>query len=175
MSIKITARVFVPEEVLSVQEVRRRIERTMRNKSWLDVGGEFLKTVRTWKHNVGFDRKIISQSARITLQVYPIGANAWRYNLVNFGSPEHPISPRRGRLLRFQDSYAPKTRVGIIGSFVGGKYGPYTTRSFVTHPGFEAREFDKMIAEQYIDTFAEDIQDAIGLAYKTGREVTSRF
>lgn len=41
------------------------------------------------------------------------------------------------------------------------RYGPYSAALSVDHRGFKAREFDQEIAEQYEDTFQNDMQDAV--------------
>ena len=169
MSIKITARVFVPEEVLSVQEVRSKIEHTMRNKSAPEVRREFLKTIQGWDHSPDFAMRFNFGQSTLSATITPSGADAKIWELVNAGSPAHTIVPRRAKQLRFQAGYRAATRPRMISSRSKSRFGPIVKASAVSHPGFEAREFDKTIADEYVDTFAEDIQDAIGQAGKVTR------
>src|SRR3972149_5683332 len=169
MSIKITARVFVPEEVLNVQEVRSKIERTMRNKTAQEVRREFLKSIQGWDHSPDFAMRFNFGQSMLSATITPSGTDAKIWELVNAGSPAHTIVPRRAKQLRFQTGYRAATRPRVISSRSKSRFGPIVKASAVSHPGFEAREFDKTIAEEYVDTFAEDIQEAIGQAGKGRR------
>ena len=57
----------------------------------------------------------------------------------------YPIRPKHEQLLRYQSLFTAKTMPGVVQSGAGGKYGPWTTRESVIHPGIEARETDVAI------------------------------
>src|SRR3990167_10366515 len=154
MSIKITARVFVPEEVLSVQEVRSKIEHTMRNKSAPEVRREFIKTIQGWDHSPDFAMRFNFGQNRLSATITPSGADANIWTLVNAGAPPHIIRPRRAKQLRFQTGYRAATRPRMIRSPGKSRFGGVAKSNVVSHPGFEAREFDQVIAEEDTDTFA---------------------
>jgi len=67
-------------------------------------------------------------------------------------------------MLRFQVGYRSATRPRVLSSRAYSRFGNYVSSRGVNHPGFEAREFTKTIAEEYEDTFVHDMQDAIHVA-----------
>lgn len=158
MAISVKIRVFVPKEVINMAAVARNIEHTMIQKTIPDLRDEFDKTTSTWNDRPSFRAEHYFGGNTKWVRVY---TDAEHYRLVNTGAKPHLIRPRRARMLRFQTAFRPKTRPRTIRSFAGGKSGPYISTPLVHHPGHEAREFDKTIAEDYQDTFAKDIQDAI--------------
>jgi hypothetical protein len=47
-------------------------------------------------------------------------------------------------------------------AYRSGQY--VTARGIIPHPGFEAREFPKMIEDEFIHLFADQMQDAVNKA-----------
>lgn len=158
MTLKIKMRVFVPREVFNMPRAMKNIEHVMLQKTQPELSKEFEKTVRTWKDKPVFRREHYFGFHVAWVKVYTYSE---KYRLVNAGAAPHTILPRRAKLLRFQTGYKAKTRARLIGSVAGGKSGRYISARAVHHPGFEAREFDDAIAEQYQETFRDDIQEAI--------------
>lgn len=156
--IGVKIRVFVPKTVFNDAHAVQSIQHVMLQKTQPELRKEFEKTVRSWdnKPNWTFEHYFGVGILSVKVLTY-----STQYRLVNTGAKPHPIRPRKARMLRFQNGYRAKSRPRLIGSFAGGKYGEFVTARAVHHPGFEAREFDKEIAEQYQDTFRKDIQDAI--------------
>lgn len=154
----IKIRVFVPKAVLDFGTVRNQIESTMIHKTGPEIRKEFHRTVQTWNEQPNWKTEMYRGVGVMWVKVFTYSTV---YRLVNSGAGPHPIYPRRKKLLRFQRGFKAKTRPRLIGSFAGGKSGPYFSSRGVKHPGHEAREFDKTIAEEYQDTFARDIQDAV--------------
>jgi len=86
------------------------------------------------------------------------------YALVNAGSPPHPIYPRKGGFLRFKPGYRPATTPGQLRSrraYRSGKYVIARSISDPEHPGFEARNFDELVAKEYDPQFVKDMQEAV--------------
>lgn len=154
----IKMRVFVPKSVFNDARMMGNIQHLMIQKTAPDLRREFEKTVRTWKDQPNFKTEHYSGVRVMWVKVYTYSTV---YRLVNAGAAPHLIRPRRARMLRFQKNFRPKTRPRLIGSFAGGKFGDFISTPAVFHPGFEAREFDQTIAEEYQDTFAKDVQDVI--------------
>lgn len=157
-TIGIKMRVFVPKEVMDDARVIRNIQHTMIQKTVPDLRRYFHATVRTWSDKPNFP---MDHYFGVRVHWVKVYTYSQKYNLVNAGARPHIIRPVRSRMLRFQTGYRAKTRARILNSFNGGKFGDYISTPIVHHPGFEAREFDKQIAEEYQDDFAKDIQDAI--------------
>lgn len=161
MSPSIRINVTVPDEILNVQSVQESIKSMMRTKTAPDIRKQFQKTVDGWEKKPGWFQTFHFTTSSLSTTVYPVGAGADIYALVNAGSPPHTISARRSPVLRFQTGYRPATSPRILSSRSKSRFGPYRTAFSVNHPGFKAREFDEEIAETYKPTFERDVQDAI--------------
>lgn len=166
MSARISITVTVPELVLNSGTVRAFIMGKMQNKTAPDLQRMFRKTTEGWRDPPNFLQKFKNSPSEVSVTVWP-GQNTRGgkvYSIVNEGSPAHRIVPRRAKMLRFQVGYTPSTRPRVLGSRAYSRFGETISSYGVNHPGFEARKFDATIAEQYADTFADDMQDAIRVA-----------
>lgn len=158
-TINVKLRVFVPREVIHLSSVFTNIQHVMIQKTQQDLRRELQKTVRTWDNQPNWTLENYFGVQVLWVKVFTYST---QYRLVNTGAKRHPILPRNGKMLRFRTGYKAKTSARLIGSVAGGKFGPYRSTPIVPdHPGFEAREFDKTIAEDYQETFQNDIQEAI--------------
>lgn len=157
-SLGVKIKVILPKEVFNSEKVRQAIEHKMIRKTAPDLRTEFEKTVRTWK-----DQPTWKTETEFGVQILAVRVLTYSttYRLVNAGARPHIIRPRHKKVLRFQTQFRAKSRPRVVGSFAGGKSGPYVSSLGVHHPGHEAREFDKEIAEQYQETFQKDVQEAI--------------
>lgn len=148
----------------SSEEFIKRIEDAMRTKTGPELKSLFQETVEGWEEKPTFaeyhTRTPSSISTRVST-IYGLFGGADIYALVSKGSPPHTIQPRRGGLLRFQSGYVAATHPGIIGSQRKHRFGDYVQAMSVNHPGFEGREFNKMIAELYAPDFRRDMQEAM--------------
>jgi len=164
MEISIT--VSVPEVVLQSQFVREMILQKMQRKTAPDLQKMFKQTVQGWADPPNFLQRFRNSPSQVSATVWPgqntTGGKKWA--IVNAGSPRHVIRPRKARMLRFQPGYRASTRPRKLSSRAYTRYGPVIRTLSVQHPGFEAREFNKEIKEQYADTFVQDMQDAIRVA-----------
>ena len=144
----------------------KEVKRTMDARVKPALLREFKKVVTDWDHKPGFAaRKYVNKGA-IEVAVYPTGTNKkiWRY--VSEGTPPHVIRPKHAKTLRFQwggpGSYKPKTTTapswGGPGTVSGGKT---VYRQEVHHPGTEARNFERYIADQYLPKFRKEIENAM--------------
>lgn len=153
-------RVFVPKEVFKSEDFQRNMLHTMVHKTIPDLRAEFSKTYSTWSSQ-GYPNFTAHYYAGVRVLWVKVFTYSQKYRLVNAGAGPHVIRARKGRLLRFRVGYVKKTYPRILHSYIGGRYGAWIGSQMVNHPGFPAREFDQEIAEQYQDTFAQDVQDAI--------------
>jgi len=160
MSPFIRITVTVPKEILNVQAVQQSIQKTMRSKTGPELKKEFEKTTEGWKNKINFSKDFKFSSNLLSTRVFPSGAGAETYALVNAGSPPHKITQRRSPL-RFQTGYTPSTSPRVLSSRANRRFGQVRVTSSVRHPGFKAREFDDTIAEEYGPVFERDIQAAI--------------
>lgn len=165
MPLRIRATLHVSGKLLSDPEVRNAIAHMQLGKTAPDVKRLFAKTVRGWHNKPDWLQHQEITANRIAIQVWAGGRNADQYQLVNFGSPAHPIRPiNPGGFLRFQRGYHASTRPRVLSSRAYRRYGPFVSRRSVAHPGFEERAFDETIKEEYYDTFVQDMQNAINEA-----------
>jgi hypothetical protein len=149
------------------------------NKGWLDAIAQtqrqttvprlkalFKKTVFGWanKPDFGWAQRRDADSMSITM--YPEGPYADIWELVNAGSPRHDIPKNGTTWMSFRPGYRAATRPGSLMSNRAYRSGKYTTTYQVDHPGFEARDFLKQIADEYENPYMNEIQDAINKVAK---------
>lgn len=157
-TVGVKIRMILPRAVFDYGKVRQEIGHTMANKTAPELRKEFNKTTQSWDDKPNWKNEMYLGPNVMWVKVLTYST---QYRLVNAGARPHMIRPRRAKMLRFQTNFRAKSRPRVIGAFAGGKSGPYVSTLGVHHPGHEAREFDKEIAEQYAPTFVEDIQEAV--------------
>jgi hypothetical protein len=139
------------------------------------IKADFMATQKTWEdEDKATFASIISLTQPGPTVVVEPDQNADIWTMVNNGTPEHdiPLKPKTLGFLAFQVGYKAKTSPGVIGSKAGGKHGPYARKKQVHHPGFEARHFDKAIAEKWQKPFKRMMEDAMkSAAIKSGHGV----
>lgn len=120
--------------------------------------------VADWQKKPNFEaRKFVTRDS-LSLTVFPTGeyADIWRY--VDQGTKPHPIEAQAGPFLIFpKGPYEPKTLAKPARTVSGG--GSYADTSLrkirqVMHPGVEAREFTKAIAEDIQPSYYRAIDNA---------------
>lgn len=168
MAISVQVKVTAPEVLLNSNVIRDKLEEAMRRQTGPDIKRQFEKTVQGWKNPPEWSQKFTNQANYISVAVWASGANKNQYALVNYGSPAHTITPRRGGLLRFQPGYRAATKPKILSSRAPQRSGEFVTAFAVKHPGFEPRHFDEAVAEDIAPRFVKDVQDAIALGAHTG-------
>ncbi len=136
-----------------------------------DMLKDFEKTTQTWEHDVLFEQEDKLNSVPMSVTVF---TEDEVYAYVNNGTRAHPIVPIRAPALVFQGgTYTAKTMPGVIGARSGGPSGPTVFRQSVFHPGTEARDFDKTLAEKWQSKFNKMIYDALtDAARDSGHGVT---
>lgn len=158
---KISVRMHVPSAIFDFPKVVGEIKDTMSNKTAPEVKTMFRRTVFGWSNKPSFRHRRDDHADQISVRIFSAGQYSAQYALVNAGASPHPIYPRRARFLRFRPGYRASTRPRVLDSQRAYRSGPYISRSFVNHPGFRAREFDREIAEQYTPTFRKDMMNAM--------------
>jgi hypothetical protein len=161
MAVSVSIKVNVPDRLLNDARVRSEIERVLRSQTAPDLRRQFAKTTEGWDNRPNFSQKFASRNDYLSATVY---TTQQQYAIVNAGSPAHTITPRRGGMLRFQPGYRASTKPRVISSRAKQRSGSVIAARSVQHPGFEAREFDQTIAENYAGQFEEDVQNAISRA-----------
>lgn len=121
----------------------------------------FRQTVFGWSKKPGFGWSQTRSNDSMTITMYPTGEGADIWNLVSLGSPAHPIPARVGGLLRFKKGYRASTTPGSLMSRRKYRSNPVWTARVVAHPGFEPRNFPAQIADEFVSTFTQDMQNAI--------------
>jgi hypothetical protein len=150
------SKVILPRKLsVNPQAMARAITNTM-NATARAIQTDFNVTTQTW------DDKPTFAIASPTPYTRKIGTDDAIYSMLNEGTPEHDIAPRPGGTLVFRTPFRPKSRVRYIGSNAGSKGGNVVfTRRPIHHPGTEARDFDKVIAEKWNRQFAGIMQRAV--------------
>jgi len=136
---------------------------------------DFEATQDTWQpeDKAKFDSLISMSGGGPTVLVGP-NENGDVWTIVNNGAPPHdiPLEPKTDGFLVFQTGYKPKTVPGVIGSVQGGKFGGYTKRRSVHHPGHEGRKFTVAIQKKWLPKFKRMAEDTMReVAKKSGHGV----
>ena len=159
MQIRVTME--VPKNFLNVQEIRDALDNAQRHKTGPEVKALFKQTTAGFRSKPTWNQTFVHNWSKVSVTVQTgKSKSADIYALVNAGSPPHDIPLQPGHL-RFRYGYTPATRPRYLFSHPYQRFGPYSFRTQVPHPGFDAREFDLTIKEEYEDTFRDDMQDAI--------------
>lgn len=133
-----------------------------------EMGNDFNKTTRTWKHKVDFETVVKTPPGEVSAAV---STKDEIYGYVDKGTKPHRIRPKKGGFLAFQGKYKSKTTPHVINSHQGGASGQFVyTRKAVKHPGTDAREFSRDIQAKWQPKLADRMQKVIN---RTAR-ITSR-
>ena len=142
--------------------VRKELERALDNevKPALVKSHEII--VAGWKNKPNFQTRKYIRPDKISMTVFPTGDNADIYTYVDQGTRPHIIRPVRAKMLRFRTGYQPKTLARPARTVAGGgtTTGPEVRALLVHHPGSEAREFSRTIAEDIKPDFEKIIEQA---------------
>lgn len=167
MSLRIKLSIEIPTKTLDATFVATALAQKQRNITAQEIIQDFEKTVEGWQERPQFTYRSIVNSQRVAIQVFPTGRGKSQYELVSSGSPPHSITSKRpGGFLTFQTGYSSATTAGSLTSRSKRRFGGFMKPYYVNHPGFEAREFPKLIADKNKDKFAADMQDAVNEATK---------
>lgn len=150
------SKVILPRKLsVNPQAMARAITNTMQSTA-LAIQTDFNVTTQTWDDKPTF---AIESPTPYTRRV---GTDDENYTRLNAGTKPHVIAPRPGGTLVFRTPFRSKTTPRRIGSSAGSKGGNVVfTRRPVHHPGAEARDFDKVIAEKWNRQFAGIMQRSI--------------
>ena len=130
----------------------------------------FQATTRTWQTRVEWD-EVESTAGGIAYASVTTGDPL--YYLINKGSPEHEIYAINYPTLVWKKPYESKTEPRVLDSRNSVRGNQFGRAVEMTHPGFEAREFDEAVREQVEDQFEEDCQEALDIfARKSGHSMS---
>lgn len=119
-----------------------------------DIQVDFMVTTQTWEHKVPFLIQVLGAYRRI------VATDDEIYGYVNDGTRPHRIRPK-GKMLRFNTPFKPKTLPSKIMSGPGGKGTSEVFSREVNHPGTKARKFDVAIKDKWDKEFAVIMQRAV--------------
>lgn len=166
--VSISLKVTIPDTKFAKKKWADEISRTQRQTSVPRLKKLFQKTVFGWSKKPDFGWSQTRTGDEISLTMYPTGEHAGIWNLVNAGSPRHPIPARRGGLLSFRPGYRAATKPGSIQSQRAYRSGKTVGAKIIPdHPGFPARDFITLISQEYNNPFLDDMQDAINKVAKS--------
>jgi len=133
-----------------IEQVRKEWRKAMDAEAQA-IKKEYLKTTKTWKHQVSFVTKVRPTATGITAEVHSSGANSRIYWFVH-----ESISVMRGVL---SSDWSPKTQPGVLGSGAGSGRLLYASKN-ISKPPYEAREFTDTIIEVRQKPFEERMRKA---------------
>lgn len=167
MAFRIRMSVKVPKSLYDTNAALAAMKQTAHSKTIPDLQKMFRGTTEGWSEPPSFQGRTVIFSRSIRVVVEPKGPGTTNYIRVSKGTRPHTITARkRYGLLRFQSGYRSATRPGSLISHRPSRFGSFVTAFGVDHPGIKARDFDKLIAEEYQPTFERDMQEAIARGAK---------
>ena len=111
-----------------------------------------VEATATWEHRPRFDITQRGASGGIggKTAYFEITANpALPFGYVNAGTRPHMIFPKKpGGVLAFNSRFSAKSRPNSLKAYVGSSRGPVRFARGVHHPGFPARNYDKLAIEK---------------------------
>lgn len=168
MAVSITVTVTTPKRKFGNKKWLDELARVQRQTSVPRLKKLFQKTVFGWSNKPDFGWTQIRTSDTMSIKMYPQGQYADIWNLVNAGAPPHVITPKKqGGFLRFKSGYRPATIPGQLQSRRAYRSGDTVKAYLVNHPGFVARDFPSLIADEYENPFMGDMQQAINTVAKS--------
>lgn len=141
---------------------RKEIEKALDDKVKPALINSHKRIVANWEHKPNFQSRKFIRPAQIAVNIFPSGQNAKIWRFVDEGTKPHKIRAKNVPLLKFRTGYQPKTLAKPARTVPsGGKAtGPYVSKAVVNHPGSEARNFTKKIAEDIKPSFKREIENA---------------
>lgn len=127
-----------------------------------DIRREYKDIVDDWEHKPAFTASTIERPRIIRTSIRVGGQHKLIWFYVDRGTRPHLILPRvPGGRLKFRTGYSPRTLpIAQAHMGTGTASGEFVSAEQVNHPGTEAREFGKTIAEDYKPEFRRRIENA---------------
>lgn len=151
-------RVFIPRKLaFDPKALSRAINNTL-DMAAEGIQADFGVTTQTWKNRPAF--RIYRHGRDLTRYIY---TEDEIYSYVNDGTRPHPITARNAPALAF---FATGFRSKTVPRAIRSRKGAAANANFVRpitvqHPGNEARDFDKTIADKWAKEFPRQLQRAI--------------
>lgn len=138
---------------------RKAIEQALKEKVAPVLVKSHNLVVADWTNKPEFQTRTSIRPDKISMTVFPTGPHAGIYEIVDQGSPPHIIRPVKAKMLVFRTGYKSKTLAKPARTVSGGgkATGDVVFAKLVHHPGSEAREFSKVIAEDIKPDFKQII------------------
>jgi len=164
---RIQIKVTLPKKQFSNVLVQHYLHQKQKSVTGPEIKQDFEGTVQGWNNKPAFITKYSMNDREVGVRVYPSsGKNGDIYRLVVLGSPAHTITVRRAPFLRYQTGYSSSTKAGSLLSRPNQRSGRWRVAHSVKHPGFEEREFDRLIGDKNLPKFQKDMQDAVEEAFR---------
>lgn len=140
--------------IIDTAKLRRAVAQTL-DTSARDVVTDFEQTTATWRHDAPF---VIRPTAPWQRDIFT-DDRIWQ--MLNAGTREHMIFPRRASRLAFKTPFRSKTLPRSLSSGPGAVGSQQNYALGVMHPGTEARDWDLTAAIKWVDEFPERVARAI--------------
>jgi len=151
---------------------RKQIEQQMDRRVKPTLVKSHEAIVKNWKSDIGFKARKFISGDQIAISINATGRDKEIWRHVDQGTKPHVILPKNVPRLRFKTGYKPKTLAKPARTVSGGGVatGPTVYAKKVNHPGSEAREFTKTIAEDIKPGFKKEIDNAFRQAARLVQE-----
>ena len=167
MAFSVSLTVTLPKQKFGNKKWLDELARTQRQTSVPRLRKLFEKTVYGWSRKPTFGWVQRRSSGEMSIMMYPQGQYEDIWKLVSSGAPAHVIKPKGRGELSFRPGYRSATRPGTLMSRRAYRSGKQVAARIVHHPGFEARNFPELIAEEYTNPYITEMQEAINRVAKS--------
>lgn len=142
------------------------------NKELKELGrsaeNELAKPTRQWDNPPQFKSDFSGGTSRIVLIVHPVGAQAAKYERIDFGTPARVIRPNRKKVLRFRPRYLASTIPNRLWSRAARRSGDFVYARYVHNPGIRARNFTQQALKKVNPEFRRRIENLIRREVRKG-------
>jgi len=138
----------------SEYKIRSNVRRAL-NESTERVRQSFLENER------GYTGGINIQLDRSHPDYQDVYSSDYRFYFTNVGTRPHTIAASAGKSLAFGSTYIPGTQVYTIGAKPAQASGNTVFAKAVKHPGVDAREVNRAIADKHRAVFVKAVRTAL--------------
>jgi len=129
---------------------------------------EMAKPTRQWGAPPTFRTDIAGGLNKVIMTVHPTGAQAAKYERIDFGTPARVIRPNRKKVLRYLPRYLASTIPNRLWSRLARRSGEFRYARYVHNPGIQARNFSQQVYKKMNPEFRRRMENLIRREVRKG-------
>lgn len=156
--VTIRGKAFIPNTPKDPKQFSKALELSYRRIAD-SIRRDFDKTVSTWEKKPKFTVKRIRDASGAI--IFEAGTDDEIYGYVTLGTKPHIIRAKNAPFLSFRYPSGAKTTPNLLTSKAGFLGDNWAKKQEVQHPGTEARNFHKIIAERFKQKVVDESNKAL--------------